>query len=384
MKQNRVLFDLTAVQENASGKRHGGGKYGEIVFIRMLSRGMKPVGFYRSTRWINPVVLEQAKTSNITLYDLEETSLSEIVEKEKIDIIYSCLPNDSIINFKGCKVKVTVHGLRSLELPFDSYFWKYRSNSFKQKGKFVLDKLLHKFGKRRKKVEEEFIKYFGDENISPAVVSNHTANSAKVYFPQFKDKDVPVFFSPSTSSLEPVSSRKFNEKYFLLVSGNRWEKNNLRAIEAFDNLFTLGFLSEYRVKITGVKTANAYKYKIKNPERFDFVGYVSDEELEQLFHDAYALVYPSLNEGFGYPPLEAMRYGVPVLASSFSSISEVTAGAAMYFNPLSVKEIMNRLVHITSDEAAYIRLSELGKAQYQIITAKQQSDLDLLIDWIYS
>ena len=384
MKQKQILYDLTAVQENASGKRHGGGKYGEIVFNRMLERGFKPVGFYSSSRWINPEIISAATEHGIRLYDIDKTTLDDIVERENIDTLYSCLPDLSTINFKGCRVKVTVHGLRSFELPFDSYFWKYRSNSFRQIIKFVVERLLYMVGRRRKSVVERIEMCFGDDNISAAVVSNHTANSVKVYFPQFRNKNIPVFYSPSTSSQRPIETNVNDRNYFLLVSGNRWEKNNLRAIKALDSLFSYGFLSDYRVKVTGVKTAKAYKYKIKNPEKFDFVGYVSDEELEQLYHDAYCLIYPSLNEGFGYPPLEAMHYGVPVLASSFSSISEVTGGSVLYFNPFSIEEIMTRIVTLADDKSLYELMSRLGKERYEQITAKQKADLDKLIDWIFN
>ena len=168
-----------------------------------------------------------------------------------------------------------------------------------------------------------------------------------------------------------------------MVSGNRCEKNNLRAIMAFDRLFTMGYLQGFQVKITGTKNSSNYRYKIQNVDRFDFLGYVDEEELEQLYHDAYCFVYPSLNEGFGYPPLEAMHYGVPVLASSYSSINEVCQGAVMYFNPFAIEEIANRILQIENKEIRE-RYSKLAKEQYLKITEMQKKDLDGLIDFIFN
>lgn len=147
-------------------------------------------------------------------------------------------------------------------------------------------------------------------------------------------------------------------------------------------MFDRGYLQEYKVKITGAKDGSNYRYSIRNKDRFDFLGYVDDTELEQLYHDAYSLVYPSLNEGFGYPPLEAMHYGVPVLASSYSSISEVCQGAVMYFNPFAVEEIANRILQIANQEVRD-KYSLLAKKQYKWITEKQNHDLDALINFIF-
>ena len=112
------------------------------------------------------------------------------------------------------------------------------------------------------------------------------------------------------------------------------------------------------------------------------LGYVDDYDLQQLYHDAYCFIYPSLNEGFGYPPLEAMHYGVPVIASSFSSIPEVCGDAVLYTNPFSIEEIMNRILMMT-DTNIHNKLKNKSLSQYKMITKKQKEDLDKLIDYIY-
>ena len=172
-------------------------------------------------------------------------------------------------------------------------------------------------------------------------------------------------------------------KYFLLVSGNRWEKNNLRAIIAFDRVLDYECMGNVRMKITGTDGSD-FRYNFMHPERFDFLGYVEEDELESLYANAYVFVYPSLNEGFGYPPLEAMRYGVPVIASPISSMAEICGAGALYFNPFSIEEIMNRMLMMTSDVALYEEYSKRGVLQYQRISKRQSADLDGIIDYILS
>lgn len=379
----KLLYDLAATQPNVSGKRHGGGRYGEVVFRRMVEMGYKPVCCYDSTRWISPEITEFVKEHNLALYDITKTSLSEILSKEQITCIYSCLPSVELMTFKGCQVAVTLHGLRSLETPHDNTYWEYRNKRLRGIVRFLLEKYLPLIGIHWNKSRAEYRMFAENDHLVFCAVSEHTRASFLGFYPEYKHLNIPVFYSPSTSSPEPITECKYEDKYFLMVSGNRWGKNNLRAIKALDRLFSAGYLTDYKVRITGAKDANNYRYAIKNPERFIFMGYVDDHELEQLYHDAYTFIYPSLNEGFGYPPMEAMRYGVPVLASPYSSIPEVCQGAAIYFNPQSVDEIMNRILLIT-DADRHHRYSELARERYAIVTERQNKDLDKFIKLLYS
>lgn len=377
-----LLYDLTAIQPNDSGKRHGGGKYGEIVFLRMVESGIRPVCFYRSSLWLNPDIAQVIRKQGLRLIDLDSTSLEEMINQNDIEILYSCLLTQEMLQLQGCKIKGTIHGLRGIETPHDSIFWRYRNISLRRRIYFVLEKWLAMIGCRYRQSNKFYMTVCGNPNVRFAMVSHHSATSLICYYPQFKGREIPVFYSPSTSSKQRIDRKIYEDKYFLMVSGNRWEKNCLRAIEALDRLFSENLLNGYRCKITGVNNAHLYRYKLKNPDHFDFLGYVPEPQLEQLYHDAFCFIYPSLNEGFGYPPLEAMRYGVPVLASPYSSIPEICQGAALYFNPTSVEEIMNRILLVTTQPELYAHLQKLSYDQYALITTRQERDLEGLIKWI--
>lgn len=376
----KVLFYLECTQPSLSGKRHGGGRYGEIIFRRIVERKCPVSAYYNSSKWFNPEIKKIIEDNNIRLYDAKVLSLEDAVKQDNAERIYFPMEvYGSLMNISSCELYGTIHGLRAMELKFDPMMMFYKTVACKEKMKFLIKKFFPKFGYRHAR------KHYGDclnnKNFHFAMVSNHSCGMIRAFFPEVKDRDVPCFYSPSTSQNFSLN-RKYSEKYFLMVSGNRWEKNVLRGMIAFDRLFSMGYLSDYTVKITGAKSIDDFSYKIQNKNKFEFYDYVEDAELEQLYHDAYAFVYPTLNEGFGYPPLESMCYGVPVLTSSHTSIPEVCGDAVLYFNPFSIEEIMARILMVCSENIRN-EYSKRALSRYALVTAKQKEDLEKIIDFIY-
>lgn len=376
----KLLFDLKATQPMAENKRHGGGKYAEVVFFRMANRNISFSCFYDSTKWLNPQIQETCSSLHIPLYDLNRMSLVEIVRDAGVTRLYSALPSvltSQLTSLDECEIVATIHGLRDFETPADKIFYSYNC-SFRETARFLCKKFMPKFFFCRR--YKQFEKLYIDNKVNIVTVSMHSKFSILSYFPQLKDLEIPVFYSPNTSAENTVRALNSGEKYFMAVSGNRWQKNNLRAVMAFDKLVSNGYFDNMRMKVTGTM-GNCFKYKIQNMDRFDFLGYVDDDQLEELYAAAYAFVYPSLNEGFGYPPLEAMKYGVPVIASPLSSITEVCGDAALYFNPFSVEELMNRMLMVDQPRL-YDEYSRRSSTRYEVVKKKQERDLDLLIDYI--
>lgn len=377
----KFLFNLERTQPSGSSRRHGGGKYGEVIFRRIVERKLEVSAFYNSSKWFNPEIKEFICKHGVPLYDSQDLPLEQTIVRNGFTRLYLPLEvYDGANHLTCCEVYGTIHGLRALELHYDNYMRFYNTATTREKIVFLIKRFLPCIGYRH--ARKYFLSALSNPKFHFVMVSNHSANVMRAYFPQeTKNMEIPVYYSPSTSSMKELRTR-YSERYFLMVSGNRWEKNVLRGIMAFDRLFSAGYLKDAIVKITGVSSANAYRYKIQNPERFQFLGYVDDVDLEQLYHDAYALVYPSLNEGFGYPPLEAMRYGVPVLASAHTSISEICEGAVLYFNPFSVEEIMARILSI-ENKVVHDYYVEIVHKQYEKITAIQKCDLDKVIDYLF-
>ncbi|MCH5228170.1 MAG: glycosyltransferase, partial [Muribaculaceae bacterium] len=290
---------------------------------------------------------------------------------------------DTFLNTK-VEIIVTIHGLRALEINRDRYEAIY-SNSIKDTIKYWIKqspyfKILHKKYKRK------YQKILNSNNVKIITVSNHSKYSIKYFYPNFNIKEISVKYSPNTS--KDIISNKLNEnkseRYYLIVSADRWLKNAYRAIKTFEYLFD-NFLIDPNVKIfiTGLKKDSKIWKKIKNKENYKLFGYLEREELENLYANAYALVYPTLNEGFGYPPLEAMKYGTPVLASAVTSIPEICGDSVLYFNPYQEFEIANRILQI-EDVNIRNQFSVKALQRFNIIKNQQDKDLQSLAEEIIS
>ena len=94
-------------------------------------------------------------------------------------------------------------------------------------------------------------------------------------------------------------------------------------------------------------------------------GIEKTRRLKALYEHAAGLVFPSLYEGFGLPPLEAMACGCPVAASSSASIPEVCSDAVIYFDPLSIEDMTNAMQRLLDDEPLRERLRANGAAHWR-------------------
>ena len=382
----KLLYDLKSTQPIIS-KRHGGGRYGEVIFYRMVKRNIPVFCFYDSSLWFNPDMKEFIDENNIKLIDCHQRNLKSIVDEYHIDRIYTPVLRKEYEEDlpDGCEVYATLHDIKYKEIPYDKIFWSY-NYSYKDKLKFLIKRCSR--SRYSKYMAKRYHKMFIDSGIKVITVSQHSKYAMRFYFPEvFLKLPLPVYYSPIISMNEGDNPRvevkkDDSEKYFLSVSGHRWEKNVVRAIKAFDQLIDYGLISGVRMKITGADQGS-FRLSIKHPEAFDFMGFVSDQELEQLYANAYLFVYPSLGEGFGYPPLEAMRYHVPVISSPLSSMAEVLDSGALYFNPFLVEEIMSRML-MMMDPERHAEYAERGYQQYLKISERQRRDLDGVIDYITS
>lgn len=382
-----LLFNLVAVQPIHSAKFHGGGSYGEVIFWALVKRGVQFSCAYDSRKYLDPMILDACKTQNIPLFDINEKTPQQIIDENQIDSFYT--PLYSLEKKWDIDVKdfvFTWHGVRALEM---QYSWAGVGFAKKLGQKFeALVRYRESWKKHYYKPKYQALAARMAEGKARTItVSEHSRASIKSFFPELLDLEIPVFYSPMTAYepegfLPPGVAAK---KYFLLTSGARWEKNNLRAAKAFDELVGMyqsqGKPFDMKMVITGAANPKAYLCHLKHKDRFVLLGYVENRELEFLHQNAYAFVFPSLNEGFGYPPVQSMRYGVPVAASGTTSIPEVCGDAVLYFDPYSVSEIKNRLVQLL-DSKIYDEYAARAPKRYVEVHTRQNEDLEHTIDFI--
>lgn len=382
-----LLFNLVAVQPIHSAKFHGGGSYGEVIFWALVKRGVQFSCAYDSHKYLDPMILDACKTQNIPLFDINEKTPQQIIDENQIDTFYT--PLYSLEKKWDINVKdfvFTWHGVRALEM---QYSWAGVGFAKKLGQKFeALVRYRESWKKHYYKPKYQALAARMAEGKARTItVSEHSRASIKSFFPELLDLEIPVFYSPMTAYepegfLPPGVAAK---KYFLLTSGARWEKNNLRAAMAFDELVGMyqsqGKPFDFKMVITGAANPKAYLCHLKHKDRFVLLGYVENRELEFLHQNAYAFVFPSLNEGFGYPPVQSMRYGVPVAASGTTSIPEVCGDAVLYFDPYSVSEIKNRLVQLL-DSKIYDEYAARAPKRYAEVHERQVADLEKAVDFI--
>ena len=121
---------------------------------------------------------------------------------------------------------------------------------------------------------------------------------------------------------------------------------------------------------------------VEKKENFICLDYLERDELEILYKNAFVFLYPTLNEGFGYPPIEAMKYGTLVLTSAVTSINEVCSDSVIYFNPYDVTEIKNRILMTLNEMCLQVDYNIKGKKRYEYLLNIQNIHIEGLIKLI--
>ena len=376
---SRLLYDLTSCQSSGSTMNHGGKEYAEAVFLEMMKRGIIVSGIYNSNEFINEAFLDYCKKKG-DLIDINDSSLQEVISSGKYDIFYSPLPY-SYHHIKWGDVKFigNIHGLRFIDAYTDKYEITY---ALSIKAKFIA---LLKRLPLKKLIINKYKKNIGKLLYNPSFVcltgSYHSKYLILSLFPKLKGEKIHVFYDPLVLE-KPNDQISYNEKYYLLVSGNRWVKNVYRGILALDDLITNGYISS-KVIVTGYVESLDFVSKIKNKDYFIFKGYVSTEEMSSLYKNAYCLLFLSLSEGFGYPPLEAISRGVPVICSPLTAIYEVYQNGVLYCDPRSVDDIKVKILEM-EDPQIHEHYIKQGVSRGNEIINLQKEDLIRLVDFIMS
>jgi glycosyltransferase involved in cell wall biosynthesis len=181
--------------------------------------------------------------------------------------------------------------------------------------------------------------------------------------------DERLLVTPSEDDVERVRARYQLKDPFALYVGNiKPHKNIERLIDAFDLLrhepgfdsLKLVIIGDQISKYQGLRRA-VHQHKLHKHVRF--LGFVPLETLGVLYRVASVFVFPSLYEGFGLPPVEAMACGLPVVTSNISSLPEVVGDAAVLVDPYDPDSIAAGMRAVLTDESLRASLRERGFAQ---------------------
>lgn len=383
--KKKLLFDLLMAQPDGNVKFHGGGEYIKKILKEILDKYLDRIEltvFYDKDKFMDDWLQIELSAKSICCLDVKDFhEVRNLLSKGNFDTFYSGLP------YLYTRQEIpewvyaigTFHGLRVLECPHDDGREYMYGLGIKAHAKHRVRTLLTEYSDdfRQRRISKTLAAYRKSLEAFNLVicVSEHSEYTLRNFFPEVKQ--VTTCYSPMKESLLVDNIASSYGEFILLVSADRWIKNSSRAVEAIDELYSRGHLEGVNVVLTG-SLPKRVRQRLRYAERFTELGYVSSSELEELYATCRVFLYPTLNEGFGYPPLEAMKYGRTCVVSAVCSVPEICGSAVYYANPYDVTEIENRILQAFAkpiDKAVIEkRLKEVG--------ARQQSDLSKLCELI--
>ncbi|APW60255.1 glycosyltransferase [Paludisphaera borealis] len=184
--------------------------------------------------------------------------------------------------------------------------------------------------------------------------------------PIFLGVDVDAFAAPVAEAEEIRARLDLPPRYFLSLASDYPHKNLAGLLEAYA-LFRQWWREDEPPALALAGNAPRTAAGVHDQPGVSFLGSVSDHELKVLYQNAEALVFPSVYEGFGLPPLEAMATGSPVVAMPFSSVPEVCGDAALYSDGLSPIDLARAMQRLAIDEDLRTELTERGRQRIEAL-----------------
>lgn len=389
----KILYDLIAAQPVGSSPVSGGGQYAERVFEELVARtagtDVELLAVMMRGRPIKSELLELAAGAGVPVISVDRPEqVLELIIDQSVDVFFSALPlKYRRLRFPPSLLFIyTIHGLRSIELIKDRYEHRY-FYSVRSVLRYVLVRALG--GRYVRWRCRDFERLLGCAvRYHVIAVSSHTRAAILANFKQADPEHISMFYSPATrNNMEPDDSilkelGLERGNYFLLIMGNRWGKNAFRAMRAFQQLRRTKRFG--RQMVVAGKGRARYLRRAGREPGLVVTGYLPMERLQALYSNAFCFVFPTLNEGFGYPPLECMRYGTPVIASANSSLPELLGDAVLWADPYSIMELKTRMLQLHLDPDLAASLREKGIQRFHLIHSRQKAMLTELMSLILS
>ena len=290
----------------------------------------------------------------------EQFILPIYIKRLKIDLLHSI--HYTIPLFAGCKVVVTFHDMT-----------------------FFLFPKKHIFIKR---IFFKLFIYISSWRANRLIAVSNNTKKDIIKFMHINNDKIDVVYEIIDSRYHPIKNEsailkvkdkyKILNKFILYVGTLEPRKNIICLIQAYHNLLTKKLIN-HQLVIVGKK--GWYYQEIFNMvnklglnegrQKIIFTGYVPEEELPFLYNAADVFVYPSLYEGFGIPPLEAMACGVPVISSDLSSLPEVIGEAGILINPYNIQDIYQALYKLLNDDKLKKELKYKGLKRAQEFSSEK-------------
>ena len=321
--------------------------YGIGTYIRNLVRHLARID--RATEYVlivQPADIEIASELGDNFRTLPDWSRSYSLReqftipldlrREKVDLFHA--PHYVLPPLTPCKSVVTIHDC--IHLRFPQYLPNRLGYVYARSSLWVATHRATRVLTVSETSKRDILRYFHVPESKIDVIYNAI--------------DERLGEAPSDAEMAQVRERYQLNDPFVLYAGNiKPHKNLERLIEAFHTL-RRGGLENVKLLIIGDEISKyatlrraVQRHKLHKHVRF--FGFVSDKTLASLYRLASVFVFPSLYEGFGLPPLEAMASGTPVVTSNVSSLPEVAGDAAVLVDPYDAIDIKEGIKRVLSD-----------------------------------
>jgi glycosyltransferase involved in cell wall biosynthesis len=289
----------------------------------------------------------------------EHISLPIKARREKLDLFHS--PHYVLPFFLPCPAVATVHDV--IHLRFPEYLPGLLAKHY---ARFFIGRAVSRAARvitSTESAKNDLMEIFKTPGEKIAVIPCAVDES---------------FLRERTTEEKNAVRRRYGLDFpFVLYAGNfKRHKNLERLLQAFDMLRRNERFRTVRLVLIG-GTFEATPFLAAERERLRLgdavrcLGKVPSEEVPAIFQMASAFAFPSLYEGFGLPPLEALASGVPVLTSNVSSLPEVVGDAALLVDPTNVDEISEGLRTLLEDETLRDKLIPRGKERARLFSWKE-------------
>lgn len=386
-----ILFDFISLQDDYV---NGGNEYVFRVLLEILKNEAIKISPLIDKKYYVPQRIQRIiKEKSLDVFYTDELTDKSLAEKN-IDVIYIGIAqrflNYGIQNLSA-KILITIHDIGDYSLVYDGNFNSKKRYEFEKK--YVINKKLfcqikevlqrkYNLIAKENTIKKEYRKLAAiieKENVQVITVSEYTKVAVEYFFENVAN-EISVFHAPNKISYsenqnviknsrlaELINGR---EKYFILLNSERRNKNAALLLEVWSRF--------------SKKTENKYKVLILGNIHLDgkniiTIPYLEASDLNYALKNAFALIYPSVCEGYGYPPMEAMKYGTPVVCSNVTSLPEVYKDSVLYFSPFYPEDLFRCLIKMTVEREKY---SQISTEYYEELTEKQKKDFYKLIKFI--
>ena len=280
----------------------------------------------------------------------EQIAVPLDLRREKVDLFHA--PHYVLPPLTPCRSVVTIHDC--IHLRFPQYLPNRLAYAYARSSLWVAAHRSARILTVSEASKRDILRYFSVPESKISVIYNAI--------------DERFHEEPPADDVMRVKERYQLHDPFVLYAGNiKPHKNLERLIEAF-HVVRRGDLEHVKLLIIGDEISKyaslrrtVHRYKLHKHVRF--FGFVPDATLAILYRLARVFVFPSLYEGFGLPPLEAMASGTPVITSNVSSLPEVVGDAAMLIDPYEAGAIAGAMRRVLSDDRLREDMRERGLAR---------------------